>query len=1039
MLSCALSVAGRTVWQASGPEMVMISSQDLCPAHAEGRRIRSVVSAFAGSLRTFRWLACEKAVGVPLMGLTTDTSALLLTKTVYIQEDVTDKKTFLASLTRQCYNDRTTMKNTFVRKAIGISLLVFLMALPLYSLTINVGFFPDGQYMYKTPDGHYRGYDIEYLNEVAKYNGWDYHFVDFATWDENIQGLADGVVDLLPAIIYTPERAEKFLLSERDMGSIYVTLIVKSTNDVSFGDYAAFTGKTVGILQDSADGASFRQWAKDRRMEVNIVEYPSTNDLLDVLDKGIVDAVAITNLGSVPGVRVVAEFCPLKMYFAFNKNCGELKKELDETMASLSIINPKFEFNLVQRYLSISLGSTPMLTEPEKAYVAGNPLVNVAVLEDDMPFSSVDEAGNIRGMIPDLFRHFSGISGLQFKFIPVRTREIALNLLRTGDIDVIAPILDDSSIAIDQGINLTNPFLHMSVVRISEKGNEADVPRIAIPEGDIASLFSLDADSGAAIVYPSLTKCFEALRQKNADIVCCPITTGNYWLSTHHAQSYNMSSLASYSYDVAIGVRTNTPAQLFSLLNTCVRYTNVAAIDEMLAQNSLVRDDTLAAMIDKLSTKTIAIIVFILACLIILLVAAIMVLVKRRQNERKIAQEKEEARKREEMLESTRKANVAKSSFLSSISHDMRTPLNGIIGFINLALETNDVDRMRDYLGKIQISSTILLDLINDTLELSKIENGKMPINKEAVRIHDVIDHVAIPTKAACDAKGVTFVLDKTTIPDEIIMTDRVNLQKILLNLLGNAVKFTPKGGTVSFSFSRLDPPVEGRNARFMVTDTGEGMSEEFIQEKLYQPFCQEHRDEGDSHVGSGLGLSIVQQLVNLMEGRIEVESELGKGTSFTVFLHFDLASEEQKLQKKEDIAVSAEKLACLKGRHVLLCEDNNLNTEIAKNILERQGMVVSCAENGKIAVDLFSACPPHSFDVILMDIRMPVMNGYQATDAIRTMTREDGKNIPILAMTAESIDDVMIGKLKGEISGYICKPINPPDMFASIIEVLGL
>ena len=184
--------------------------------------------------------------------------------------------------------------------------------------------------------------------------------------------------------VFFLDYANEGYFSTHHMGSIYVTLIVKSTNDVSFGDYAAFTGKTVGILQDSADGASFRQWAKDRRMEVNIVEYPSTNDLLDVLDKGIVDAVAITNLGSVPGVRVVAEFCPLKMYFAFNKNCGELKKELDETMASLSIINPKFEFNLVQRYLSISLGSTPMLTEPEKAYVAGNPLVNVAVLEDDM-------------------------------------------------------------------------------------------------------------------------------------------------------------------------------------------------------------------------------------------------------------------------------------------------------------------------------------------------------------------------------------------------------------------------------------------------------------------------------------------------------------------------------------------------------------------------------------------------------------------------------------------------------------------------------
>ncbi len=378
-------------------------------------------------------------------------------------------------------------------------------------------------------------------------------------------------------------------------------------------------------------------------------------------------------------------------------------------------------------------------------------------------------------------------------------------------------------------------------------------------------------------------------------------------------------------------------------------------------------------------------------------------------------------------LLSEEKATASRSEFLSNISHDMRTPLNGIIGFTSLALTSDSQDSVRDYLNKIKISGSLLLDLVNDTLTLSRIQSGKMLINPELTSNYNIIDHIAVPIRSACEEKGLHFKLETEGLPKRSIMADRANTQKIFLNLLTNSVRFTPKGGTVEFAVEEIPATPEGWNCRAVVRDTGIGMSPRFM-EVMYDPFTQEHPNEAASGQGTGLGLSIVHQLVKLMGGKISARSTQGSGSEFTVYLHFETA-DPAAAPSKGAVRFNEQ----YKGRKVLVCEDNYLNTEIARTLLERRGLTVVCASDGKDGLEKFSASKENEFDAVLMDLRMPVMNGYDTTQAIRALPRADAKTVPIIAMTADAYAEDIKKCYEAGMNAHVPKPIDPQMLFKQL------
>ena len=374
-------------------------------------------------------------------------------------------------------------------------------------------------------------------------------------------------------------------------------------------------------------------------------------------------------------------------------------------------------------------------------------------------------------------------------------------------------------------------------------------------------------------------------------------------------------------------------------------------------------------------------------------------------------------------------ATQAKSEFLSRMSHDIRTPMNAIIGLTHLAKDEDNMKIVREYLYNIETSSNFLLGLINDILDMSKIENGELTLNKKNYKKEDFINSINTVIRPLMDKKGIHFIF-KIEHSAEIIQVDPLRYNQIFFNLLSNAAKFTPKGGKVEFICEEMEPDNGKVGIRSYVRDNGIGMSEEF-QKHMYDPFSQESSQMGDIQKGTGLGLPIVKSLVDMMQGTISVKSELGKGTEFIVELYVSEGKKEKDLEE----AISPVKN--LKDVRILLVEDNEINIYVAKIILEKAGCQVDIAYNGKEAVELFASSEQGYYQAILMDVRMPVMNGIDATKAIRGLDRKDAAMVPIIAMTADAFENEQKNTIAAGMNYHLSKPINPQLLYEVLADHL--
>lgn len=383
----------------------------------------------------------------------------------------------------------------------------------------------------------------------------------------------------------------------------------------------------------------------------------------------------------------------------------------------------------------------------------------------------------------------------------------------------------------------------------------------------------------------------------------------------------------------------------------------------------------------------------------------------------------------ENVAQKAESAAHAKSEFLSRMSHDIRTPMNAIIGLTHLAQEEEDLQVVREYLHNIDTSSDFLLGLINDVLDLSKIENGELTLKEDAYTREEFMNSINTVIKPLMDKREIQFVF-RMEANVECIRVDRLRYNQIFFNLLSNAAKFTPKGGTVEFTTEGLPVRDDKAGIRFHIKDNGIGMSPEFLPH-LYDPFSQERAKGGEDVKGTGLGLPIVKSLVDIMGGTISVQSELGKGTEFIVELYVPVAEAETENPVSE---IATENL---KDARILLVEDNDINIYVAQLILEKAGCLVEIAKDGKEAVEHFKESGINYYHAILMDVRMPIMNGIDATKAIRALNREDAATIPIIAMTADAFDEERKKTLEAGMNYHLSKPINPRLLYKILSEFL--
>lgn len=397
-----------------------------------------------------------------------------------------------------------------------------------------------------------------------------------------------------------------------------------------------------------------------------------------------------------------------------------------------------------------------------------------------------------------------------------------------------------------------------------------------------------------------------------------------------------------------------------------------------------------------------------------------------------IKEEKEKQEQLEVALETAERANGAKSEFLAHMSHDIRTPMNAIIGMTSIAKEECTDETILGYLDRIETSGQFLLGLINDILDISKIESGNLRLKPRMLQREEFVSAINTNIRPLMEQKNIRFAYDEHCGVD-CIYTDPVRFNQIFFNILSNAAKYTPEGGTVTFSAESVRKVENVEWVRFTISDNGVGMSREFL-EHAFEPFSQEsNRALTQQWQGTGLGLSIVKKLIGIMGGEIGIESEEGKGTRVTIDLPLTIGVSEDNRKKP----VVQQNLSSLKGRHVLLVEDNEINTFVARRMLESQGMIVDHAENGKEAVDFVEGSSNGYFDAIVMDIRMPVMNGLEATRAIRALAREDARSVPIIAMTANAYDEDMRRSLEAGMDAHLAKPIEPQTLFDTLLKYI--
>ena len=1039
---------------------------------------------------------------------------------------------------------------------------------------VRVGSFED-TFNYVNEKGARKGYGYELLETLSGYTGWQFEYVT-CDWSDCFEKLKNGEIDIIGGISYTEDRTQEMLFSDEPMGvEKYYLYADLSRADISASDFKTLNGKKIGVLMGTEPEVMLAEWEEKYGLKTEHVNISNNEDVKQKLANHEIDCFVSLeeSFWAERGISTITRVGESGIYYAINKNRPDIKEELDDAMRALDEAVPFYTADLYKRYFSMDY--TPILTGEEKAWLRKHGAIRMGFLASDSGVSTFDPAtGEFTGVITDYIQFAADCLGnqeLEFQLVGYDSKEAELDALKSGEIDMIFHCDQNPNLAEEYHFACTNTTWTSNLMAVTNKQhfNENNVNRIAVPQN------KLSLKKYLAFYYPQweIVDCdtqedaARLVKDGQADCFVTGISSENKYSKKYSFYSVPLLNPVKSCFAVNSGNRS-----LLSILNKTIKAMPVNMLAGALAMyKSSARKVTLSDFIKDNFFKVMLISSIAVA---VVLLTILMLLQKARKAEaaaRKAASDTQELNaKLQVAVEKAESANRAKSTFLSNMSHDIRTPMNAIIGFTTLALSNiDDTDRVKDYLGKTLASSNHLLSLINDVLDMSRIESGKIHLEEVEVNLSDVLHDLKTIVSGQIYAKQLELYMDAMDVTDEDVYCDKTRLNQILLNLLSNAIKFTPAGGTVSVRVRQLAGKVRGCGQyEFRIKDNGIGMSQEFAQ-KIFEPFERERTSTVSGIQGTGLGMAITKNIVDMMGGTIEVQTAQGKGTEFTVCVPMRAQTEQRPVEKiteleglkalvvdddfntcdsvtkmlvkvgmraewtlsgKEavlrarqalemsdvyhayiidwrlpdmngievtrqirslhddtpiiiltaydwsDIEVEAkaagvtafcakpmfmsdlretlmsalgqkpadavqrllpEKNADFKGKHILLVEDNELNREIAQEILREYGFLVDSAENGAVAVEKVSTAAPGSYDLVLMDVQMPIMDGYTATRKIRALDDPARAKLPILAMTANAFDEDRRNALESGMNGFLSKPIVIDDLVQELRKIL--
>lgn len=1038
--------------------------------------------------------------------------------------------------------------------------------------TVRIGYIAYEGFISQDENGEYQGYAVEYLNKIAEYTGWKYEYV-YDTWENCLKGLEDGSIDFICHAQKTPEWEEKYLFSKYPDGSESCFLYVRKDDDrYYYNDYANFNGMKIAFLRDSFQNQEVTEYAAKKGFSYQATEYDTPQACFDALESGEVDGVAMGSLALKTQYKIVCKFGSDPFYFITGKQNQELMDELEDALGEIAATDASFGTNLFEKYYGVQNDAVNLVfTREESEFIQTADKIKIGLIPNRTPFSKIGKSGDPEGITVDLMKLIEERSGLKFDYEVMQTGQRATDYLEENPDAFVAGIMCENPQFHTEEYVVSDVMYSDDVSLVCRKGfsYNLDAPdetyKLVIPASYVAlEEYIVDNYPQFEIVRGKTSAdCMKMVLDGKADFMAQNVNVITPLMQNPHYEGLTLLPTFFMDEDMGIvGGNTDQNKMIINIMNKCIASISAKEKSQITINHTITNGYKPSAsdLLYKFRYPVSVIVVLMVA------LAALMLIWQQSKRKSYVILEKKNAQLRDAVVQADH-ANQAKSQFLARMSHEIRTPMNAIVGLTEIAKHHDkEPEKIDEYLTKIEASSQVLLNIINDVLDMSAIESDKIQIAQNPFNIREILTSISTIYYTQCRQKGIHFEMDTADISDEQLLGDGLRLNQIFLNLVSNAYKFTPQGGEIRIVAKEVS--VQGKTAyfNFSVADTGEGMTEE-MQQRIFKPFEQESASTAQKHGGSGLGLSIAKNLVEMMEGSISFVSKKDVGTTFKVSIPFQIdtkaakketdtcktiralivdndmetgeytalvlsrigvdyelakdASEaleklnkakggekafqicfvDWKMQeqtgsevirkiretfqkdmliiiasaydtseiKDEALAAGADMFLtkpifqstvfnllmklfdgkCVKctaqkdsydfeGKKVLLAEDTDFNAEIAMELLDMVNMKVDHAENGEKAVEMFERAEEGTYAAILMDVQMPVMDGYEATRKIRASSHPQAKSIPIFAMTANAFTEDVSAALNAGMNGHIAKPIDTRILYSSLEEAIN-
>jgi signal transduction histidine kinase/CheY-like chemotaxis protein/ABC-type amino acid transport substrate-binding protein len=891
---------------------------------------------------------------------------------------------------------------------------------------VHVGSFED-TFNYCNERGARKGYGYELLETLSGYTGWQFEYVT-CDWSDCFEKLENGEIDIMGGISYTEDRAEEMLFSDEPMGEekyyLYADL---SRTDTSASDFKILDGKKIGVVMGTEPEVMLTEWEEKHGIKTQHVNISNNEDVKQKLANHEIDCFVSLeeSYWAELGISTITRVGKSSIYYVLNKERPDLKEELDNAMHALDEEAPFYTADLCKKYFSLDY--KPILTGEEKAWLRKHGAIRMGFLTSDSGVSTYDPAtGEITGTITDYIQFAADCLGnqeLEFQLVGYDDKEAELNALKSGEIDMIFHFDQSPNLAEEYRLARTNTTwtANMMVVTNQQLFIENQVNRVAVPQNKISLTRYI------AFYYPQweIVDCdtqedaVKLVKDGQADCFITGVGSEAKYSKNYGFYSVPLPNPANSCFAVKSGNRS-----LLSILNKTIKAMPANMLTSSLAMHkSSARKVTLSDFIKDNFFMVLLVSSIAVAAVLLTILKLLQKARKAEAAAKKAANDTQELNaKLQVAVEKAESANRAKSTFLFNMSHDIRTPMNAIIGYADLASRhLDDPAKLEKYMENIQVCGQNLLMLLNNVLDLARIENDKTEMEYSVSDVEKDFRNCIAMFRNQADSKGQTITVT-TQLQYPYIYVDIPHLTEVCTNLVSNAVKYTGACGTIHCDVTQKPGKKEGWcNMVITVADNGIGMSQEF-QKHIFEPFERERTSTVSKVEGSGIGMGIVKKLVGLMGGTVAVESKIGVGSTFTVTIPCRIASEDETQAKRE---TNPSDQKCLCGTRILLTEDNDLNAEIATELLQEEGCTVDRAKDGVECVDMLEKAANRTYQLILMDIQMPVMNGYDAARKIRGLDDPQKANIPIIAMTANAFTEDRQAALDAGMNDHIAKPIN--------------